>query len=383
MNQAHGDVPRGNILVVDDTPANLRLLSGMLTEQGYKVRIIPNGSLALAAVQAVPPDLILLDVTMPGLNGYEVCQQLKADTKTRDIPVIFISALDEVLDKVKAFGSGGVDYITKPFQLEEVLARVETHLTLRNLHRQYQQANADLQEMNASLKASNQELDAFAHTVAHDLKNPLWLMTGYADLVREDLAKSETPRELILEALENIQQAGQQAIRIVDELLLLAGVRKGRVELGPVDMARVLAQVQQRLAAMLKEYQVEPILPASWPTALGYEPWLEEVWVNYISNGLKYGGQPLRLELGATPQADGQLRFWVRDNGPGLTPQAQTALFTEFTRLDETRAEGHGLGLSIVRRIMEKLGGQVGVESTVGQGSVFFFTLPGWSGSEK
>ena len=197
MSVPQGNVSKGNILVVDDTPANLRLLARILSEHGYKVRLIPNGSLVKGAIQTAPPDLILLDIKMPGLNGYEVCQRLKEDEQTRDIPVIFISALDETIDKVKAFGIGGVDYITKPFQLEEVLARVETHLSLRNLQRQYQQANAELLASNAALAASNQELDAFAHMVAHDLKNPLSLVLGYVDFLKEDLSQVETTAEVV------------------------------------------------------------------------------------------------------------------------------------------------------------------------------------------
>jgi sigma-B regulation protein RsbU (phosphoserine phosphatase) len=136
------DTPaKGNILVVDDTPANLRLLSGLLADQGYKVRPVINGQMALTAAQAAPPDLILLDINMPEMNGYEVCERLKADAKTRDIPIIFISALDAIEDKVKAFNVGGLDYVTKPFQFEEVLARVETHLALRKLQRRLQDAN--------------------------------------------------------------------------------------------------------------------------------------------------------------------------------------------------------------------------------------------------
>jgi sigma-B regulation protein RsbU (phosphoserine phosphatase) len=142
MNNQAPDLPsKGNILVVDDTPANLRLLSGMLAEQGYKVRSVINGQMALTATQAAPPDLILLDINMPEMNGYEVCERLKADEDTRDIPIIFISALDATEDKVKAFTIGGLDYITKPFQIEEVLARVETHLALRKLQKRLQDAN--------------------------------------------------------------------------------------------------------------------------------------------------------------------------------------------------------------------------------------------------
>jgi len=139
-------LPKGNILIVDDTPANLHLLSQMLAEQGYRVRPVPDGSLALAAARAEPPDLILLDIRMPEMNGYEVCEHLKADAQTRDIPIIFISALGETQDKVRAFAVGGVDYVTKPFQVEEVLARVETHLALRKLQKQLQDANKKMSQ---------------------------------------------------------------------------------------------------------------------------------------------------------------------------------------------------------------------------------------------
>jgi sigma-B regulation protein RsbU (phosphoserine phosphatase) len=141
MNDPEAGAPKANILIVDDTPANLRLLSKMLAEHGYQVRPVPSGPLALAAARAEPPDLILLDIRMPGMDGYQVCEQLKAEPETRQVPVIFISALDAIGDKVRAFGAGGVDYVTKPFQVAEVLARVETHLALRRLTRRLQKAN--------------------------------------------------------------------------------------------------------------------------------------------------------------------------------------------------------------------------------------------------
>ena len=141
MNHGLVDAPKGDVLIVDDTPANLRLLSQMLAEHGYHVRPVPDGPLALAAVQAEPPDLILLDIRKPGMNGYEVCEHLKAGAQTCDVPIIFISALGATQDKVRAFTVGGVDYVTKPFQVEEVLARVETHLALRKLQKQLQDAN--------------------------------------------------------------------------------------------------------------------------------------------------------------------------------------------------------------------------------------------------
>jgi sigma-B regulation protein RsbU (phosphoserine phosphatase) len=164
---------KGNILIVDDTPANLRLLSQMLAEQGYRVRPVPDGPLALAAAQAEPPDLILLDIRMPEMDGYEVCERLKLDAQTRDIPIIFISALDATQDKVRAFSAGGVDYVTKPFQAQEVLARVETHLTLREAQKQLQEANA---KMARELALAGEIQASFLPRQVPDL--PGWLLSA-------------------------------------------------------------------------------------------------------------------------------------------------------------------------------------------------------------
>jgi signal transduction histidine kinase len=345
------------------------------------VLVAEDGTGALQRASYAKPDIILLDVMMPQLDGFETCRLLKQNEGTKDIPVIFMTALSDTMDKVKAFELGAVDYITKPLQPEEVLARLNTHLTIRNLQKNMQKQNERLQAENTRrrqleemLRKQNQELDAFAHTVAHDLKNPLGMVVSYSHILFEDLPKMELAEAL--EILDRIKQAGQKMDNIIESLLLLAGVRKEEVDTEPLDMADIVDQAQQRLALMIEEYQAKIILPKSWPTVQGYAPWIEEVWANYLSNGLKYGGQPPCLELGVTPQSEGMIRFWVRDNGEGLTPEEQASLFTEFVRLGEMHVRGHGLGLSIVRRIVEKLGGQVGVESEVGTGSVFCFTLP-------
>ncbi len=173
MSTRQSKAPKGNILIVDDTPENLRLLSNALTEQGYKVRSVIDGAMALMGTRTAPPDLILLDINMPTMNGYEVCEALKADEKTREIPVIFISALDEVLDKVKGFAVGGRDYITKPFQLEEVVARIENQLTIRNLQKQLQEQNRLLQQEIRDRQKAEQALRVFLHSISHDLRNPV------------------------------------------------------------------------------------------------------------------------------------------------------------------------------------------------------------------
>ncbi|MBN1814543.1 MAG: GAF domain-containing protein [Anaerolineae bacterium] len=232
----------------------------------------------------------------------------------------------------------------------------------------------ELRQYTVSLERQNAELDAFAHTVAHDLKNPLSGLTAFSTMLETE--GTDMTNEAILQDIRIIARNAQRMGNIIDELLLLASVRKQeQVESKPLDMAPIVAEAQERLSSMIAQHRGEVTAPDEWPVAVGYSPWVQEVWVNYISNALKYGGRPPRVELGAMAQ-DGTVRFWVRDNGEGLTEEEQENLFTEFTRLHQVRAEGYGLGLSIVRRIVEKLGGDVGVESEVGAGSVFYFTLP-------
>ncbi|MCD4737660.1 MAG: PAS domain-containing protein [Anaerolineae bacterium] len=237
-----------------------------------------------------------------------------------------------------------------------------------------------LRQQTLVLERQNAELDAFAHTVAHDLKNPLTVMMGFSLWLEKNITR--IPPERAVKNLSRISDAGKKMVNIIDELLLLSNVRsKDDINTAPLAMAEIVAAAEQRLSNMITEYQGTITFPESWPTAIGYAPWIEEVWVNYISNALKYGGTPPQVTLGTTivDSADGEVsrcRFWIGDNGAGLTSEQQGQLFAEFTRLEQTRAAGHGLGLSIVKRIIEKLDGQVGVSSEVGVGSEFWFALP-------
>lgn len=218
------------------------------------------------------------------------------------------------------------------------------------------------------------ELDNFARNVAHDLKSPLSIITGYGELVMNDVLQLDDPN--LIRRMEQILEAAFKTNHIIDELLLLAGVSKQRVTLQPLDMMDIVREVERRiLRVMTAEHPIEIVKPRRWPKVLGHAPWVEQVWANYISNAIKYGGTPPRLEVGATPEVDGYVRFWVKDNGDGINVEAQDQLFNAFERLGNTRVTGHGLGLSIVKNIVEKLGGEVGIESVPGHGSTFSFTL--------
>jgi signal transduction histidine kinase len=253
----------------------------------------------------------------------------------------------------------------------------DTTNELRTQVAERKQVEEALQRSLAQLEERNKELDAFAHTVAHDLKTSLTDIFIYADLLLEDHARMSA--EDVRTSLETIADSSQKMARVVDELLLLAQMRQTDVQIVPLNMAAVVSEALKRLQPTIEAKRGEIALPAAWPSAEGHAAWVEEVWVNYISNALKYGGQPPQVVLGAEPEGP-MMRFWVRDNGLGLSPEAQGHLFTEFTQLQQENRAGHGLGLSIVRRIVEQLGGEVGVESTQsredGHGSTFYFTLP-------
>ncbi len=233
----------------------------------------------------------------------------------------------------------------------------------------------DIRQHRDELQARNEELDAFAHTVAHDLKNPLTLVVGFADML-SDLFPS-MPQTEVEQYLGIIIEHGKKMGHIIEALLLLAVVRGTKeVEIDEVDMGFIVAETLRRIEFMVKEYNAEVILPPTWPTVYGYGQWLEEVWYNYLTNALKYGGRPPRLELGYEMISGKMARFWVKDNGAGFSIDQPEKLFTPLSKLTPSDYQtGHGLGLSIVRRIVERLGGKVGVESKLGEGSKFYFTL--------
>lgn len=218
-------------------------------------------------------------------------------------------------------------------------------------------------------------MDAFAHTVAHDLKNPLCTLMGRLDLA---LSKTgEEDRNGVRHQLQEASHAANRLNNIIDELLVLCGVRKQQVVPAPLNMSEIISEAIGRLDRLFRQTNARVVLADHWPVAVGHAPWVTEVWVNYLSNAAKYGGPSPTMVVGSEVMPDGhQARFWVQDQGPGLTQEQRKQVFTPFAAQQFTRPTGHGLGLSIVHRITKKLGGAVGYETCHPQGSRFWFTLP-------
>lgn len=228
------------------------------------------------------------------------------------------------------------------------------------------------------LEARNEELSSFAHGIAHELQSPLTIACGFLEFLRDSYVTMADDE--VGDYLNVIERNLRTMSAMMSELLLLAEVRSADVEVVPLNMAGVVSTAQQRVSHLIGTQKAELSLPTVWPGARGCALWVEEVWVSYLRHGLTFGGRPPRLQLGANRQPDGMVRFWVRDNGPGLTQEAQARLFAPTERFDRVPARGLGLGLCIARSVVERLGGQVGVESQAGLGSLLFFTLPAIAG---
>lgn len=375
-----------NILIAEDEQIVALDLKRRLEQFGYAVSgPAPSGPEAVQVAYQVQPDLVLMDIRLQGeMDGMHAAEEIQ---KGLDIPIVFLTAhaMPVHLERAKAVGSYG--YLIKPFQerelqttIEVVLARHRQDVEVRRLNQalgaeiaRRQIAEKALQVRNAELEYRNAELDAFAYMVAHDLKGLLNTIGGFAEFLETDL--SRLPTQNVLDVLARIRRTAHRMDRILEELLLLAGVSKQVVNLSVLDMGTIVDSALERIEDEIAQSGARIAKPARWPLVLGYGPWLEEVWFNYLTNAIRYGGTPPTLELGTTELGDGMVRFWVRDNGAGISEEDQVRLFIPFARLDRRSAGGTGLGLSIVKRIIERFGGEVGVLSTRGAGSEFYFTL--------
>jgi two-component system sensor histidine kinase/response regulator len=349
------------ILIVDDTPANLGVLVETLGAAGYQLMVAEDGEEALAQTAQTQPDLILLDVMMPGIDGFETCRRLKARAETRDVPVLFMTALSETADKVKAFAAGGVDYITKPIEHEEALARIRTHLALRRLQRELQEQVA--------LK------ERFMRIAGHDLRNPLCLILMAGELAKR---QSGLPGG-VLKYLANINESATQMRRIIDTFLDLRAPQPGAAA-GRIDLALLADAVarQHENAAERKQITLVTELAEGLPLARCDAAHAYQMFTNLVSNALKFTPPGGRVTV-RLAHAERHLRAEIADTGPGVPLSERSQLFREHARLSPRPTggeESNGLGLAIVKHLVESQHGTVGADFPATGGSVFWFELP-------
>ncbi len=369
-----------DVLIVDDTVENLQMLTNMLKEKGYSARPLPSGKLALQAIESLPPDLILLDINMPEMNGFEVCQRLKAREETRDIPVIFISALSDTMDKVKAFQAGGVDYVTKPFQIEEVHARVEAHLALRQLRVELEQRNDQLEQSLDRQKELEQLKERLVQMIVHDLKNPLAAIMGNTDYLMDEVPAGGDAEEAMHDVADSARAMHRMVINILDVLQLED--RKLTPRRRPVDLAALAqgAAGTLRAVAELGGHTIEVQAPAGLPEVQLDPDLVQRVLENLLENALKYTppGSSVTVVVGLSPEGDAAID--VLDQGPGVPEHLREQVFEVYERLerdqDRDARKSRGLGLAFCKLAAEAHGGRIWIEDRAPKGAAFRVMLP-------
>lgn len=359
--------PPATILVVDDTPANLRLLTTMLRRGGYRVCPVSSGPMALRVIETAAPDLVLLDINMPEMNGYEVCRRLKAKPRWRDLPVLFISALSDTADKVRAFEAGGVDYVGKPLQFEEVDARVRTHLELRRKTQALAESLARLQEM-------ERLRDNLTHMVAHDMRSPLLAVQLAVGLLADAVAPTDA---LAADFAERARRGAAQVVEMVNQMLDVSRLETRTMEpnCARCDLVKIAHEAISALRPLAGgcEFRLDapPTLAADVDCGL-----LLRVLTNLLVNAMKFtppGGE-IRVALCSE---EGRARMAVSDQGPGVAPEDRARIFDKFAQTSVgAQRGGFGLGLAFCRLAVEAHGGSIGVESIPEGGSTFWFDVP-------
>lgn len=378
------------ILIVDDVPLNLQMLGGLLQSKGYEVAPASSGAIALEMAQTQTPDLILLDIQMPEMDGFKVCKLLKENPLTKEIPVIFLTAFVETEDIVRGFELGAVDYISKPFNSSELIARVNTHLSLKKATDLLQEtnkklvlSNENLESLNAELKNANAMKNRMLSMVAHDLKNPLGGIQGLVSFLISD--DRLTKYSDIVESLDLMQKSSTSMLDLVKEILDSAALEIGRIQLN-TDVVSIedLVQAavwQNKPSAEIKDQQLHL---TSVDTAQNYfmtkadSKRLSQVFDNLISNAIKYSpfSKPIEVTI---KSYESNILVSVTDQGPGVSEEDKEKMFGYFQRLSAQPTGGEsssGIGLSIVKQIVELHNGKVWVESELGKGSTFIVSLP-------
>jgi len=366
------------VLIVDDVPENLQVLAGHLTELGYEILAASNGPRALALARNRKPDLILLDIMMPGVDGFSVCQDLKSDAELSDIPVIFITARTETDDIVKGLQLGAVDYVTKPFKPAELLARVRAHLELKTTRDMLLTYNKQLQRIGDHLRRMNDDKNRFLSIVSHDIRGAFGNVVSVSRLLTDG---TEVQGEEATDLLRDIGVEAEHMITLAQNLLNIDAVERNELKLKTESVICSLlldfAFQTHQMAAQAKNLNV--LVTPDDSIIAGDGTACRQILSNLISNAVKYSRTGGSVWIESKKQPDGFVKLSVMDEGPGLSAEDQKKLFLPFTRLSsKVSATEHsvGLGLSIVKLMAETMGGRVLCESALGQGATFSVFLP-------
>ena len=366
----------GSILIVDDVPSNLDLLVDILERSGHEVRVARSGRRALAAAHAAAPDVVMLDVNMPEMDGYEVCRRLKGEARTRAIPVIFLSVNDHVGDKVRAFRSGGADYITKPFHAEEVLARVESQLEFARLQRALVHEREEALRAREAAVEANRAKSTFLANMSHELRTPLNGIIGFVQLMEGDTTLTTEQRE----RLAVIMRSGEHLLALINDVLSLSKIEAGQTSLAErtFDLRRLLQGLEEMFRLRAEEqgiqlvFEVAPDLPR-WVTCDDGK--LRQVLINLLGNAIKFTDEG-RVTLRSSWAGERAL-FSVEDTGHGVAVDDLERIFEPFVQSEtgRRRGEGTGLGLAISRNYARLMGGEIVLESETGKGAAFRFDV--------
>ena len=380
-------ITKANILVVDDTLQNLKLLSSMLEEHDFNVRCAINGLLALNTAQTGWSDLILLDITMPEINGYEVCKKLKAEESTKDIPVIFLSALDDVADKKQAFAVGGVDYISKPFQVDEVLVRVRTHLQTRslqkNLEQQVKERTIQLTQSLQTAEAANKAKSQFLANMSHELRTPLNAIIGYSEMLQEEAEDLDS--EAFILDLQRIHNSAKHLLGLISDILDLSKIEADRMELylESFEISSLIKSIMDTVHPLIVKNGNTLKISCSKDIGSMYTDLVKtrQSLLNLLSNASKFTEKgEIELIVDRYYEASHPwISFQIKDTGIGMTPEQINKLFQAFTQADISTTRkygGTGLGLTISKKFCQMMGGELTVESELDGGSTFTMNLP-------
>ena len=378
INNKHGAISleKSKILIVDGEPGHMQMMKNILQEDSdYNLIVISKGDLACEFAEKEIPDIIIVDLDKPPSEGLETIKSMRLNNTTKDIPIIITTDVKMSLRGLKAaFEAGATEYLRNPVEDVELMARVRAMLTLSSKNKKAKQLEKELEKQTIELNERNGELDSFSHTIGHDLKTPLNNMMCYLTILKEGWGNLSEKSNI--DYLNGLIGMIIDMAQIIDELMLLSSVRRiDDLQIEEIDSEKIINKVLTHNGFILKEKGAEVVLQEKIHNSLGYSVWIEEVWNNLISNAIKFGGSPLKIEIGSELK-ENSVCYWIKDNGPGIDNEDQKIIFDQFTRVHNNVASGHGLGLSIVSRIIKKLGGDVGVESTLSKGAKFYFTLP-------